>query len=146
MTGKEKRRVIKHLLHQMSHGHHGDCVGADYEFHNVAEYGFGMGASAAPTSIVIHPPINEQFRAFCIGTDRREAKPYLNRNRDIVDECDVLIAAPKQTVKPASLRGQGTWLTVEYAHKQGKPVYIVFPDGSVKRPEAAVGELKSEQG
>ena len=50
-------------------------------------------------------------------------KPYLDRNRDIVDACEVLLATPDG---PERLRS-GTWSTVRYARKIGKPVEVRLP-------------------
>jgi hypothetical protein len=104
--------------------HHGDCVGADEAFHNeVLELGM---------PIVIHPPVIKTLRvySFC-ATDIRPEKPYLARNRDIVNETDRLIACPQR--QPLPEKG-GTAYTVRYAQQKGKPVYIIWPDGTVALP------------
>lgn len=96
--------------------HHGDCVGADEEAHNiVTDYGI---------RVVIHPPDISSKRAFCKGVGVRVLgkKGYIARNHDIVDACDVLIAAPKHDVE--ELRS-GTWATIRYARKLGKRVVIL---------------------
>jgi outer membrane protein insertion porin family len=51
----------------------------------------------------------------------------LDRNRAIVDSCDVLIACPKGPEEQRS----GTWATVRYARKQKKRIVIIWPDGEV---------------
>ncbi len=94
--------------------HHGDCIGADAEAHDI----FGL----MDVPIVIHPPVNEAKRAFRKGTVL-PAKDYLARNHDIVDACDVLIACPSGKEKLRS----GTWATIRYARKIGKPVRIIEP-------------------
>lgn len=100
--------------------HHGDCVGADAEAHDLA--------IALAATIVIHPPTNSLSRAHCKGDDSRAPKPYLDRNRDIVDETDVLVAAPADmTEQPKG----GTWYTIRYARKQGRVINIVWPDGKL---------------
>lgn len=101
--------------------HHGDCIGADQQAHHEA---MTLGCR-----LVVHPPTNESKRAFCPG-EIRVAKPYLDRNHDIVDETDILIAAPKE--KTEQLRS-GTWATIRYARKLGHSVYIVYPDGTNER-------------
>lgn len=109
---------------QPTEAHHGDCVGADAIFH------WYVLTECVGVKRVIHPPTNKAMRAFCTGTaDRREPKPYLERNRDIVDETDVLLAMP-QTAEE-TIRS-GTWSTVRYARKAGKKIYIINPDGTVK--------------
>jgi predicted Rossmann fold nucleotide-binding protein DprA/Smf involved in DNA uptake len=57
-------------------------------------------------------------------------RPYLVRNRDIVDVCNLLLATPGGTVE--QLRS-GTWATIRYARRIGRPVWIVFPNGEVRK-------------
>lgn len=101
--------------------HHGCCIGADadasYIAHNYDYYVIG------------HPPLDESKVAFLsiYCSDQRAAKGYLERNHDIVDECDHLIACPKEHQE--QLRS-GTWATIRYAKKKKKPMTIVYPDGN----------------
>lgn len=97
--------------------HHGDCMGADAQINAVLKRGFPFGIKR-----VSHPPANSSLRAFCEVHEAREPKEYLARNRDIVTETDCLIAAPGEG-------SRGTWYTVRYAEKVGKPVTVVRPDG-----------------
>ena len=100
---------------------HGDCIGADTDAHNIALQ-FGC-------KIHIHPPINESKRAFNESfTMMYDPKPYLDRNHDIVDSVDIMIATPKDLVE--ELRS-GTWATIRYATKMRKPIIICYKDGSV---------------
>lgn len=99
--------------------HHGGCVGADAQAHVIATT-YGM-------TTVIHPPTNEKHQAYIVPDELREPKPYLDRNHDIVDECDFLIAAPKSEVE---IRRSGTWATVRYARRAGKRVLIIPPEGN----------------
>ena len=109
---------------QPTEAHHGDCEGADALFH------WYVATECPGTRRVIHPPTNKAMRAFCTGqAEWREPKPYLERNRDIVDETDVLIAMP-QTAEE-TIRS-GTWSTVRYGRKLGRKIYLILPDGSVK--------------
>lgn len=103
--------------------HHGDCLGADADFHRLCV--------SRQIPVVIHPPANAGWRAFCHGhlVKVLPAKDYLERNRDIVAAGDVLIATP---AGPEMLRS-GTWSTVRYAKKNGRPVFLVLPDGNVVR-------------
>ena len=117
---KRQRDALRVLLTtglwQKPELHHGDCIGADSEAHGYAKY-YGL-------RIVIHPPDVDRVRAGCNGDAKRRPKPYLQRNRDIVDETDCLVAAP------ATMREQarsGTWSTIRYARKLGRPVHILEP-------------------
>ena len=122
-TGSQEgmSRKQKDTLRQLFEGnlvgefHHGDCIGADKESHDIA--------MERPNIVtVIHPPINETKRAFCGSLFIKPPKNYLERNHDIVNETDFLIAAPAEDVE--QLRS-GTWATVRFARKQGKTVWIL---------------------
>lgn len=96
--------------------HHGDCVGGDVQ---------GWLYATQYFRIVSHPPEIPTLRAFLAAVEVREPKPYLERNRDIVDETHVLVALPDG---PERVRS-GTWSTVRYAHKVARSVYVIWPDG-----------------
>lgn len=98
--------------------HHGDCIGADQDAHDIVV--------RRDVWVVLHPPTVIDKRAFCVGNEKRVPKWYLERNHDIVDETDVLIAAPGEDVE--QLRS-GTWATVRYARKLRRTVYLLYPDG-----------------
>jgi predicted Rossmann fold nucleotide-binding protein DprA/Smf involved in DNA uptake len=53
-------------------------------------------------------------------------RPFLRRNRDIVDACQLLIVAPGEE---AERRRSGTWATYRYARTVGRALLVVFPDG-----------------
>lgn len=102
---------------------HGDCVGADALAHHLAtDIGY---------RIKIHPPENERLRACCKGAlIVEDVKPYIERNHDIVDDTEILIAVPSSMHE---VLRSGTWATVRYARKQGRLIIIVWPDGTVTR-------------
>jgi hypothetical protein len=103
-------------------GHHGDCLGADTDFHHeLTERGI---------KTVIHPPDIDTMRAFNEGTKTLKPKPYIERNHDIVDESDIMIGFPSSHQE--QLRS-GTWATIRYARKVEKRIYIIFPDGKVEQ-------------
>lgn len=117
MTGLQTDEIYRLMIGGLEL-HHGDCVGADAEAHQLALF--------QKMPVILHPPIRNDKRAFCKGAvSEREPKKYLVRNREIVDETDALLAAPSG---PETLRS-GTWSTIRYALKRGKPVSIVMPDG-----------------
>jgi hypothetical protein len=101
--------------------HHGDCVGADADF--------DMLAKLLDIPVVIHPPENPEHRAFCAGGTILPARPYLDRNEDILRATNLLIATPKEYRNPG--RG-GTWWTIEKAKERYRKVKLVFPDGSTE--------------
>lgn len=91
--------------------HHGDCIGSDEVFDKLCH--------SMNFNVVIHPPIDSKKRAYCVGEVLQE-KEYLSRNKDIVDEANVLLATPKGKEVSRS----GTWSTIRYAKKIGKKVII----------------------
>lgn len=135
-TGTQKGMTVaqRHTLRTrlammfVEEARHGDCVGADAEFHDACVY------HKVPR-IWIHPPLNPVKQAFCETKDWGASvvnvvppRPYLARNRDIVDGGDILIATPSGYEE--ELRS-GTWSTVRYARKQNKRIYIIQPDGAI---------------
>lgn len=117
MTASQ-RQAVKDLVEQLGavEGHHGDCVGADDGFHDICEE---LGVP-----VTVHPPENRAMRANRQGADSRPEKPYLERNRNIVNETDVLIAAPEGP----EVRRSGTWSTIRYAWRKGVKFHIVMPE------------------
>lgn len=102
--------------------HHGGCQGGDETMHHIIDDLFGC-------PIHIHQPDNKSKVAFFLGRNITllPSKPYLERNKDIVKNCDVLIAMPKTMQE--ELRS-GTWMTVRNGVLKRKKVYIVWPDGT----------------
>lgn len=123
MTDSQRESVIWLLSEEYAAtvGHHGDCIGADAQFHDVCiELGI---------PVHVHPPNVDSKRAFCDGAESIGVpKPYLDRNHDIVDACDLLIATPSG---PTETRRSGTWATVRHARKRNKIIAIVLLDGAI---------------
>lgn len=119
--GAVQENVVHDFLCQLYTGrgmetaHHGDCMGADVAFHNCAR--------SIGWSMIGHPPANNILRAHCEFIYSFPPKEYIIRNHDIVDICDVLIAAPL-TYKEESR--SGTWATIRYALKVCK-YHIIVP-------------------
>lgn len=103
--------------------HHGVCVGADTQAHLLVYDVFSsfMDDESIGTVIHYHPPTNidkmSDLRAF--PGVRHRPRPYLDRNHDIVDACDILFAAPYQD---GELLRSGTWATIRYARKTHKTI------------------------
>ena len=117
-----QERVLRSMLtgHKGAALHHGDCVGADAQAHEVA--------CSLGRDVTIHPPVNGAHRAWKASLDTRTPRPYLSRCKDIVRETDMLIAAPNEAKEQ---RRSGTWSTVRFARKLGKPVFVISPDGTL---------------
>lgn len=106
-----------------THFANGDCIGSDTQAANMVDEWFPQ------VVIICHPPLDDRQRAYNSHFDeRRTPKSHFARNRDIVNESDCLIATPVS--QPLGASG-GTVYTVNYARKQGKSVYLLWPDGSL---------------
>ena len=91
---------------KIDEAHHGDCVGADKMFHDVLHN--------KKIKIIIHPPNDNKLRSFCKSEFILPSKPYLDRNKDIVNDTNILIAFPSSEIE---LLRSGTWSTIRYARK-----------------------------
>lgn len=125
-----QKQMVKTLLvmYPPTEAHHGDCIGADAEFHKII-------CDKTSASIMIHPPTNPKLRAFCTadetcGDKIYPKKSYLVRNHDIVNPSSIVIATPKELLNKWR---SGTWATIRYARKRNKQIFIIFPDGTVER-------------
>jgi hypothetical protein len=100
--------------------HHGDCIGADAQFHHLC--------LSRNIPIVVHPPSDDKLRAWCPGAaEYKPERAYLDRNRDIVRECTLLVAAPYEFEEPSHPRGKGAWFTVRYANNIGRITMVIPP-------------------
>ena len=129
MTDAQKTSIVKQLTrwakqHSSLEAHHGDCVGADADFHNIC-----LANWPHELQVVLHPPIIPHKRSFCQseGQINLPQKDYISRNHDIVDAVDCMIATPKETTM--QWRGSGTWATIRYSQKISKPLRLFYPDG-----------------
>ena len=112
---KQRHDVHMWLLNNpITRLHHGDCIGVDEMCNSVAQRQ-GIKTTA-------HPPSNPKKRAFCKSDDILELKPYLERNHDIVDSCDILLVIPHTNVE---VLRSGTWATKRYAEKINRP-FLIF--------------------
>lgn len=100
--------------------HHGDCIGADSDFHLICR---GQGLY-----MIGHPPHNYNKRAFCQFDEERRPQDFLVRNKAIVDESEWMIFTPRGMEE--ELRS-GTWSTIRYARKKLKTGHIVYPNGKL---------------
>lgn len=96
--------------------HHGDCRGVDVQVATIAkELGW---------KVVCHPPKDSSQRGYFGGDEMRQEIEYLARDRNIVDETELLMVVPLQnTWQPKG----GTWYTHDYAVKRDKLVRIFYP-------------------
>jgi hypothetical protein len=120
MTDAQIAALRSLLLSSSGEFHHGDCIGADAQAHDVA-----VALGFEP---VIHPPINPAKRAYKCAQSAHvcEPKEYLARNKDIVRSTEMLIAAPAEDTEQ---QRSGTWSTVRFARKLGRKIWIILPNG-----------------
>jgi len=101
-------------------GLHGDCVGADADFDAICK------RRAIP--VKIRPASVPGMRAGCDSGAIAEPRPPLVRNREIVADSELLIACPR--TREEVLRS-GVWATIRAMRRDGGPVYLVAPDGTL---------------
>ncbi len=122
--------ALKSLLleHEPSEFHHGLCEGADAQAHTMTRTLFGR-----QVRIIGHPgPADDPYQIVSLYEDCDELLPHKGhfaRNRDIVAACDVLLGTPGEMTHQS--RG-GTWMTIDHAVKAGRPVRVIYPDGTVE--------------
>lgn len=96
--------------------HHGDCIGVDTEVATIAK--------ACGFKVVCHPPVKPSLRGFFNSDEYRQPLSYFQRNRNIVNETELLLVVPKEdSWQPNG----GTWYTCDYAKKQNRPYQIFWP-------------------
>lgn len=99
---------------------HGGCAGVDVETHAICK-GFGWYTWVLPGSNGAHRN--------CKNADIIEnPRPFLDRNRLIVDRCHAIHALPKGYLEE---RRSGTWATVRYARSMSRRLVMIWPDGRV---------------
>lgn len=102
---------------------HGDCQGADEAADTIAmKHGIKRWAMPGVDALGRSP-----YRAHCTAEYIADPRPYLVRNKEIVDSCELLIALPKSVERPRS----GTWATIRYARQINRVHIIVYPNGEL---------------
>ena len=112
---KEFKKIV--TTKECEEFHHGMCVGSDEQAHEIAK--------KEKLKIVGHPPTFKKFMASCLCDITKKPFDYLKRNKEIVDDSDIMIATPDTKEKVRS----GTWSTIRYARKQDKRIYIIHKNG-----------------
>ena len=130
MTRLQRAFVIRAVgMCHVNEVHHGGCVGADEDFHRLSlvlnipvHVHFGCN-SQGKTPSKMEETTNVKGKTIKVY----EPRPYLKRDKTIVDNVEMLIATPKGHKE--ELRS-GTWATIRYAKKKNKKILIVYPDGT----------------
>lgn len=120
----EQLASVQHLFARLHVLHHGDAIGADSQAHSLAVDLYAY--------IVGHPGPDPARRAFRACDVTLLPKPFLKRNLDIVNAArDGVVAAPDGKIE--RFRGSGTWATIRYARRARRPLWIVWPDGTISQ-------------
>ncbi len=120
MTEAQWRGLWSLLTARTGNFHQGDCIGSDWQA--------AIAARAAGLRVIGHPPDNDSKRAFFPANEWREPLSYLERNHAIVRASKEMIATPGEFEE--QLRS-GTWATIRFARKVGRPLHVIYPDGVV---------------
>lgn len=135
MTSEQRQAFYRLIceIPELDAFHHGACIGADEEAAvMVAEIRENSDMDARGHVIVTHPCTPRGMvseKAIAVSDETREPKPPLDRNKDIVNDIDILVACPSGL----EVHRFGTWSTIRYARRSKKPIVIVWPDGSVTK-------------
>ena len=129
MTELQEKKFLEVIakIENVTEFHHGDCIGSDEKAHDIV-HSLNVVDEEKETKIFVHPPSYTKFRANCKGDIILKPDEYLDRNRDIVESCDTLIATPRDREELQS----GTWSTVRWARQKDKDVIVIYPDGKIE--------------
>lgn len=117
MNRSQKEQLVLKLFElSPTEFHHGDCIGADAEAHDIVREFFPQ------TKIVIHPPRLTYQRAYRSGDEYREPLDYIPRDRNIVESTDYLVGTPLDN-DPATR--SGTWATIRHAIRTKKSHQVI---------------------
>jgi hypothetical protein len=124
MTRDQKFRVSQFLYYLKPEIiNHGDAVGADAEFHDLA-------VELVNPWINVYPPDNPKYRANKKGDCIHTPLTYGVRDDNIIKDSDLMLATPFEYEERQ--RGSGTWMTIRHTEKFDKPLVIIWPDGTCK--------------
>jgi hypothetical protein len=127
-------RALRELLQLMQPDafFHNGMIGATAQAHAIAR--------GLDLQIVIIPPKNTDLRAKLEGAIQIETPEDFNDSLDhVIEDSHIVIFTPREEVE--KLRS-GTWRSIRQAKREGKSVYIIFPDGRLKVDEG-LGRSKS---
>jgi hypothetical protein len=133
MTAAQKDGVTRYIICETdglpSIAMHGGAPGSDEQFDEIVT-GILIGIRVA-----IRPCAMDRYCFWIAKGDAVVRSIYapiapLVRNKIIVNESDCMIATPAEAQEQQ--RG-GTWSTIRYTRKVGKPLVVIFPDGTVIR-------------
>jgi len=132
---KSLDKILKKLNQKYEYieWHQGDCIGAD------ADSTLLVAKNGYVQKIITHPPVNSSLRSYVIENNLKsfpngimievlEERDYLDRNKNIVKACTLLIVCPKEENE---ILRSGTWATYRNARKLNKNIIVIKPNGSL---------------
>jgi hypothetical protein len=131
MTLKQKEKFLEITKNiDIKEFHHGDCIGSDKDAHYIIRSINTLIYKIHNKKIIIicHPPKYNKYRAHLNADIVLKPKDYLDRNKDIVNISNILIATPHNKEQLRS----GTWSTIRYARISHKDIFIIYPDGKIR--------------
>lgn len=124
MTDIQFAAFVFELPEEIREFHQGCCIGADEQaalhVHTTEE---GVSIIGYPSTLGSY--VSEKALKCC--NKLYATREPLLRTKDIVDACELLIAAPKgeETIR------SGTWSTIRYARSKWRKVIVVWPNGDI---------------
>lgn len=118
---KELKKIIDTM--EFEEFHHGVCIGSDKQAHDYVE----SVKVKRGIKIAGYPGKYKKYTADCKCDIMMKPEPYLERNHNIVNHTDILIATPDTKERLRS----GTWATIRYARNKGVRIYIIHKNGRV---------------
>lgn len=118
---QQQERALRYILEveQPEQFHHGNCVGADEQ---AARLAMSLGITT-----IAHCGDNPEKQSKLVSDITIAPKDNMDRNHDIVDVCEMLIATPKGAPQLRS----GTWATIRYAETVNRHTLIITPNGEI---------------
>ena len=106
---------------------HGRCIGADEQAATIAK-------SKQYITVAYPSDRAEQTSSFVSDIEMPLKKHPLERNKDIVKDCDTLIACPYTHLEPRAKRAGGTWWTIRWCREKypNKKLVIIWPNGDME--------------
>lgn len=128
MTPIQKDRLWSILLYMAPRFFRlGDCIGADKEAYDIVLRMAWAYRSWRRPELLGHIPVESNKRARCKYDVEFTPMPYRERDQQIAENCEIMIAAPRTLEE--ELRS-GTWATARDARRANRSVLILWPDGS----------------
>lgn len=128
LVSKERRqelvKVVSSMIDDITLVVHGGALGMDEYFNMIAwhnQHPIKIRHGLHKISYPIRNLKGDGVRR--VNVIEVEPKPYLQRNKDIVHECDILIAVPVDPL--VEEKRSGTWTTIRYARKLNKQIIII---------------------